>query len=214
MTDSTKLNVQPREMIGKSSHRLASAGQIPAVLYGHGRQPMHLAVDRHEFEMLLAHHAAGSTLVSLNIDGQSKAVDAMVKEVQMNPVKTTPMHIDFQEVSMDEAFQATVSIRIVGDSPGVRTGGLLVTNMHSLTIEAKAKDLPEAIEVDISGLEVGMSLHVSDITPPAGVTIADDPEGIVCSVAAAHIETPEEEEAALAEGQEPEVIGKKAEDEE
>lgn len=217
MTESTTLNVSPRDVIGKSAHRLAPAGLIPAVLYGHGREPLPLSVDRHEFEMLLAHHAAGAALVSLKIEGHSKPVSAMLKEVQMSPVKTVPIHIDFLEVSMDEAVHASVSIHLVGESPGVKAGGLLVTNMHSLNIEAKAKDLPEVIEVDISGLQVGTSLHVGDVVPPAGIRILDDPEGIICSVGAAHVVTLEEEEAeaaAAAEEAEPELIGRKSDEEE
>ncbi len=102
MTATSELAAAPREIIGKSSRRLARAGQIPAVLYGRGRDAMAIAVDRHDFELFMSHHAAGAALVELKLEGEKKPVNAMVREVQRSPIKGNVLHIDFVAVSMTE----------------------------------------------------------------------------------------------------------------
>lgn len=210
MTASSELTAYPRETIGKASRRLAHSGRIPAVLYGAGRDPIPLAIERHDFDLFTAHHAAGSTVVELRIEGESKPVNAMIREVQHSSVKGTPMHVDFLSVSMNKPVHAVVPLHLVGDSEGVKAGGILTVNLHELNVEAKPGDMPEAVESDVSALEVGDSLQLSDITPPAGVTLLDDPETVVASVLAPRLES--EEEASL-EAAEPEVVGKPSEEE-
>jgi large subunit ribosomal protein L25 len=189
---------------------MAGTGEIPAVLYGAGRdEALSLAVDRHGFELLMAHHAAGSTLVELEIEGENKRVNAMIREMQTNPVKGTIVHVDFFEVALDVAIHAVVSVRLVNDAVGVKAGGVLTTERHELNVEAKPAELPRFIEVDVSALEIGDAVHVGDVVPPKGVTLLDDPEGVIASVAPP---TSEEVEA-TAEGAEPEVIGAKAAEE-
>lgn len=210
MTASTSLSASPREMIGKSSKRLGHVGLIPAVVYGPDREPISIAVDRHDFELFIGHHAAGSVIVALAIEGQKKAISAMIRDVQRSAVKGNIMHIDFIEVAMDKPVHATVALHLVNDPEGVKSGGVLTVNTHEVSIEAKPKDLPDAIEVDVAALQIGDSLHVSDVVVPAGVTILDDPEAIVASVQAPRVE---EEEPSL-EAAEPEVIGKSEAEEE
>jgi len=210
MTASNALTALPRDMIGKSSTRLAHVGQIPAVLYGRGREPLSIAIDRHEFELFSVHHG-GATLVELKVEGEKKPVNVMVREIQRSPVKGNVLHVDFVAVSMTEAIHAAVPLHLVGDSAGVKVGGVLTVNMHELNVEALPGDLPEALEWDVAGLEMGDSLQVGDITPPKGITLLDDAEAIVASVQAPRAE---EEVVEEAEAAEPELIGAKEETEE
>ncbi len=206
MTDTTAIEVQPRDVIGKANRRLKSAGQIPAVLYGTGREATALAVDRHDFEYMMQHHGTGATIVKMKIAGESDQIDAIIKDVQVSPVKGHVIHIDFMTIRMDEVLQAAAPMNFVGDSPGVKEGGVLLHDLREFSIEALPKDLPESIDVDISQLELGGSMSVADVTAPAGVTILDDPETTICSVT-----LPTIEEEVVAEGEElieePELIG-------
>jgi len=210
MTASTILTAYDRDVIGKASHRLAAENRIPAVLYGTGRESLSISLDRHEFELMIAHHSTTSTIFELAVEGEKKPVNALIREMQTNPVKGTIIHVDFLAVAMDQLITAAISLRYVNDPAGVRAGGVLTTNFHEINVEAKPGDLPEAIEVDIASLEIGDSLHVSDIVVPAGVTILDDPEEVLISVQAPRLEVEEEIEG---EEVEPEVIGEKAEEE-
>lgn len=212
MTASSSLSATPRELIGKTSKRLGRDGMIPAVLYGPGRDPLPVAIDRHDFELFIAHHSAGSSVVDLTVEGQKKAIPAMIREVQRSVVRGTVQHIDFIEISMNKAVHAVVPLHLVNDPEGVKAGGVLTTNIHELNVEAKPADLPEVIEADVAALEVGDSLHVSDVVAPTGVTILDDPEAIVASVQAPRVEV--EEVAGEEEMAEPEVIGKAEAEEE
>ena len=206
MTETTSLNVQPRETIGKANRRLAEASQIPAVLYGAGRESMALAIDRHDFEVFMAKQGAGATLVELKIDGESEIVNAIIKEVQVSPVKSQMLHVDFLAIRMDQAIEAAVALSFVGDSEGVKAGGVLMQSLHAIQVSALPKDLPESIEFDITSLEIGDTVHASDIVAPAGVEIIEDADAIVCSVTTPMAEEEEpEEELELEEGEVPEI---------
>jgi large subunit ribosomal protein L25 len=211
MSASITLSAFPRTVVGKANRRLSGEGRIPAVLYGPGRDTLPLAIDRHDFELLMSHHASGSMLVELEIEGEKKPINAMIRELQTSSVKGQIVHVDFLAVQMNKPVHAVVALRFVNDPAGVKAGGVLTTNFHEVNVEAKPADLPEAIEVDIAALEVGESLHVSDIVAPAGVTILDDAEEVLASVQPPRVEI---EEEAAAEEVEPELIGGKGEEEE
>jgi large subunit ribosomal protein L25 len=211
MTAASELSATPRTKTGKTAHSLAAEGKVPAILYGPGREALPIAIDRHEFEMFTTHHSAGSTIVELKIEGEAKPVNAMLREVQHSAVKGTVLHVDFQEVSMNKLIHAVVALTLVNDPVGVRAGGTLTINVHELNVEGKPGDLPDHIEVDASGLEIGDALHISDIVAPKGIRLLDDVELVVASVQAPRVEV--EEEAAV-EVAEPEIIGSKAETEE
>lgn len=210
MAESTVLTVFPRTVVGKANQRLGAEGQIPAVLYGMGREALSIGLDRHDFELFMSHHAAGSTLVEIQIEGEKKPVNAMIRELQTSPLKGTILHVDFMAVSLDIAIHAVVSIRLINDPAGVKAGGVLTTDKHEVNVEAKPKDIPEFIEVDVSALEVGDSLHVSDVVAPKGVTLLDDADAIIASVIPPTVEVEPEEAAVQAE---PELIGSKSEEE-
>jgi len=210
MAVSTVLRVFPREIIGKANRRLAHDNRIPAVLYGPGRETLSLSVDRHDFELLMSHHAAGSLIVELEVEAEKKPVNAMIREMQVSPVKGEIMHVDFLVVQMNKPVHAVVTLRFINDPAGVKAGGILTTNFHEINVEAKPADLPESIEVDVEALEVGDSLHVSDIVAPKGVTILDDPEEVLASVQAPRVEVEVEE---VVEEAEPEIVGTTPEEE-
>ena len=211
MTESTAITARVRETMGKANRRLAAAGEIPAVLYGPGRDTVALSLDRHDFELMMSQHGGGSTIVTIALEGEKKPVNAVIREVQHSPVKGTIMHVDFLAIRMDQKLQATVSFHFVGESPGVKAGGVLMHSMRELMVEALPADLPDSLDVDISGLEIGQSVTVADLTAPEGVEITDDPEGVVCSVTVPTAEPTEEELAA--EAAEPEVIGEEVSEE-
>lgn len=209
MAEAIEIAASPRDVIGKANRRLAAEGKIPAVLYGHDKATKVLAVDRHDFELLMSHHSAGSTIVLLTIEGEKKPVNAVIKEVQHSPVKGDILHIDFQVIRMDELIHVTMAIRYVGDPAGVKAGGILTENVHSVNVEALPKDLVEAIEVDVSALEIGDSLRLGEVAVPPDVKILDDADEILCSVLPPAVVV--EEEVAVGEEVEgePEVIGEK-----
>jgi large subunit ribosomal protein L25 len=208
MTASTLLPVFTRDVIGKASHKLAQSNRIPAVLYGPGRETVSLSVDRHAFELLMTHHAAGSMIVELQVEGEKKPINAMIRELQHSPVKGEIVHVDFLVIQMNVAVNAAIALHFINDAAGVKAGGILSTSIHEINVEAKPGDLPEAIDVDVAALEIGDVLHVSDIVAPKGVTITDDPEAVLVSVQAPRVEVEEEE---VSETAEPELIGGKAE---
>lgn len=209
MTVTNELTVSPRTVIGKSSRRLAGAKQIPAVLYGVGREAMPVAVDRHDFEQWATYHSAGSGMVELKIEGEKNTIPALVRDIQHSAVKGTILHIDFLAVAMDKVVSASVPLRLLNDPEGVREGGVVAVSLHEITVEALPAELPEAIEWDISALKLGDTLHLSDITAPAGITFTDDPESIVVSVQLPRLEV---EEEADTEATEPELVGAAPED--
>ena len=210
MSESTVLNVFQRTVIGKASRRLTDQGRIPAVLYGMGRDAMSIEVERHDFEQFMSHHSAGSTLVEIQIDGEKKPVNAMIRELQTSPIKGNILHVDFMAVSLNKPVHAVVALRFANDPAGVKAGGVLTIDKHDLNIEAKPAEIPETIELDVSALEVGDSLHVRDVTAPKGVTLLDDMDAIIASVTPPTVVVEEEE---VAETAEPEVIGAKPEEE-
>lgn len=207
--DAVALVAHTRETVGHANRRLTSTHQIPAVVYGKGHDNTPVALDRHDFENFMIHHGA-TGLVHLKIDGEKKAVNAVIRDIQYSAVKGNVLHVDFLAVRMDEAIHATVPIHLVNDPEGVRAGGVLTVNVHELSIEALPGDLPESIEHDVAALNVGDTVHISDLAIPEGVKILDDPETIVASVQAARAEV---EEAPAEEAAEPEVIGEKPEEE-
>jgi len=207
MSESTVLNVYPRDKIGKANRQLAGSDRIAAVLYGMGRDAMPISVGRHDFELLMSHHVSSSLLVELKLEGEKKPLHAMIREMQVGPVKGNILHVDFMAVDMNETVHAAIALHLVNDPEGVKAGGVLTVDRHELNVEAKPGDLPESIDVDVSALEVGDSLHVRDVVPPKGVVLLDDPDGILASVTPPTVAT--EEETAVAE---PELIGKATEE--
>ena len=206
-----------REVIGKKVKSLRREGLLPAVVYGHNTEPISISLDYRQASKKLD-SISPSALVILDIDGEKHYT--LVRDKQRNPVRRTIMHVDFQAVSLTETVRADVTVTLIREAPAVETYfGILVPSLEQISIECLPTNLPDNIEVDISGLtEIGDSILVRDLIAPDGVDILNDPEDVVVVVIAQAAEEEEEveEELELEEGMEPEVLerGKREEDEE
>jgi large subunit ribosomal protein L25 len=189
-----KLAAENRSEAGKgAARRLRASGRVPAVLYGHGTKPQHLSVDARQFGQALRTDAGVNVLISLEV-GRDQHL-ALAKEIQRHPVKGNLIHVDFIQVRRGEKVHVQVSVRLVGESPGVREGGIADQDLYQLNVEAEVTAVPEAIEADVSGLGIGDVLRVGDLKAPGGAVILDDPEAAVVSVVAPTVEAePEAEE--------------------
>ncbi len=212
---SAQLSATPRDGTGKGSARsLRAQGRIPAIIYGHGREPQPLAIDTRELEKLLSRISAESTVIELSMDGRSART--LIREIQRHPFKRQILHVDFQELVAGETVTVRIPIVLTGIPEGVRVdGGILDQTMRELEIEVDPANIPNHIEVDVNPLRIGDSVHVRDIALPEGVELVGDADSTVCVVSAprAVVETvapTEEVEVAP----EPEVIGKAKKEEE
>jgi large subunit ribosomal protein L25 len=222
MVANATLTAQPRTGAGKSVVRkLRAVGRTPAVLYGHGEQTRQLTVDTHELGVLFSRIPVESTIIQLSVEGEGD-VRALVREVQIQPSSRRILHVDFYQVHAGERIDVEVPLHFVGAAAGVKAGGILHPNFNVLPIRCLSEQIPEAIDVDVSALEIGDSLHASQLVLPAGAITDMDPEAVLCSVtppAVVVVEVPAEaEEAAAAEAAaapaEPEVIRRRPEKEE
>jgi large subunit ribosomal protein L25 len=216
----TKLTAERRDDHGKGvARKLRAAGRIPAVLYGHDQDTVPLSVDARDMFHTLHTSAGFNVLVDLMVDGTEHLV--LPREVQQNHVKGSIVHVDFLAVSRTEKIQVDVEVIAVGEAPGVKQGGVVDHHLREVAIECFPQDVPEHLEADVSRMDLGDTLHVSDLVAPRGVTILTSPEEAVLAVIIpavlrteadltiageepAVVEPTEEEEAAApAEGEEP-----------
>jgi large subunit ribosomal protein L25 len=206
---SAQLNASPRADVGKGAARtLRRDGKIPAVIYGHARDPQPLAIDQRELERLLSHIAAESTVIELSFDGAMART--LIREIQRHPFKRQILHVDFQELVAGEKVTVNVPILLVGVPDGVRNeGGVLDQTMRELAIHVDPADIPNHIDVDVTSLTIGRSIHVSDLTLPEGVEVLDDEDATICVVSAPRAVVEEAPAEVVVEGpEEPEVIGR------
>jgi large subunit ribosomal protein L25 len=165
---------------------LRSTGKVPAVIYGHGREPQPLMVGGIELGRMLESITPESTIVEVSIGGQ--AVKALIREIQRHPIKPGILHIDFQEVHADEKIRIEVPVHLVGIPDGVRNqGGVLDQVLRTVAIEVLPADIPERVELDVTVLTIGKSLHVSELKIPKA-TILTDASLTVATVVAPRVE--------------------------
>jgi large subunit ribosomal protein L25 len=205
-----------REQRGKGSARKArAAGEIPAVLYGQGEEPLAVAVKARDFDLMLREQKSGNPIVNLNVG--TGEYTALVRDVQYDPLTHGILHIDFQLISLTETVDVEVPVHLEGIAVGVKDhGGILEQILRHVEVRSLPTDIPSALTLDVSSLNIGDSLHVRDLGLP-GVTILSDPTSTVATVVPPTVV----EEAAPAEpveavaGTEPELIakGKKEEEE-
>lgn len=214
MATQATLSAVPRTVTGKGAARaLRRAGRIPAVIYGHHREPLALDVDATQATRLLQAIGAAATLVEVTIAG-AEPVKVLIREVQRNPVRPVDViHLDFFEISGDEKITVEVPVHLTGIPDGVRnSGGVLDHLLHKLEIRVFPKDLPDHIEVDVTALTIGHGVFVRDITV-ANAEILNEPGQPVCTVVPPRTEA-SEAPTPVAEVAEPELIRKpKAEEE-
>jgi len=202
-----QLTVTPREGTGRSaSRRLRKAEKIPAILYGKHTKPESVAVSAPEFVKLLKEIRGSAALIELKRDAGTTAL-SFLQEIQRDPITDKYLHLDLQEVKENEKMIINVTIHTAGEAYGVKTeGGILETASHRLRIRCLPKDLPAFIEVDITNLKVGETIHVSELKPLAGVEFLDDKNQavVICVEPPAEevVETPAADAAAVgADGQ-------------
>ena len=202
------LVAEVRDATGKGAARkLRAAGRIPAVVYGRGTESRAISVDPKALVQLLQKSDAGmNTLIELSVDGTAKTV--LVKELQRDPVRGRPLHTDFYLVDLDQKVEVSVPIHLTGRAPGVELGGILDHPLREIELECLPRAIPESIDVDVSALDVGDSIHVRDLELPEGVSVQSDVNLAVASVVAPVVveepvaEEVEEGEEAVAEGEE------------
>jgi large subunit ribosomal protein L25 len=179
-----QLSATARPGTGKGAARsLRRDGRLPAVIYGHAREPLALSVPERDFERLLEKVAAENTVIELHIDGSMSRT--LIREIQRHPVKRNVLHVDFQELVAGERVIVRIPIVLQGIPDGVRhAGGILSQIMQELECRVDPLNMPGRIEVDVTSVTIGHSVHVSEITIPEGVEVLDDPESAVAIVAA------------------------------
>jgi large subunit ribosomal protein L25 len=219
MANKATLKAVPRSETGKNwARKMRATGRIPAVVYGHHEETRMLSVDAHELDLLFSRVHWQNAIIGLEIEGERAGVRALVREVQSHPFRGDVLHVDFQQIHAGEKVNVEIPIRLIGaaNAPGVKVGGILMNTISDLEVRCLADRIPEVIEIDVSHLEIGDSIHLREITLPEGVEALIDGERTICSVTPPTVvaaEEPTEEAAATAE---PEVIkrGKEEEEEE
>jgi large subunit ribosomal protein L25 len=205
MPDTTVLEIAPRTELRKQNRSLRARGEVPGVIYGHRVDPVSVALPRREFER--AFHKVGRTqLLDLKMDGEGGSRKVLVREVQYDPRANVVLHVDFYQVNLKEKITADVPVVLVGESPAVqRRDGELQQNVNSLRVSCLPADIPEHIEVDVSGLEaVDDSIRVGQLNVPPECDVLNDPEELVVKISV--IREVEEEEVVVAEGEEGEAV--------
>jgi large subunit ribosomal protein L25 len=200
------IEVHKREKVGKGSNRKArSRGQIPAVVYGSGKDSVPIQVDRKTFIDLMKKAGSETPLFLLKLTDTGQERHAMVRDMQVDPVSRQVIHIDFQRVEMTEKIRVTVPIELVGNAVGAKLGGMVDFVTRDVQVECLPGDIPKHVDLDVTNIEVGQHAEAKDLTMPNGVVLADEPEKVILSIHHARLEEATEAEAA-AERAEPEVI--------
>ncbi len=194
MSDEIKIKAESRTEFGKgAARRIRRSDKVPAVIYGHGNDPIHVSLPGHE-TMLAIKHGGSNALLYLEIDGKEHL--ALTKQIQSDPIKGFLEHIDFVEVRKGEKVTVDVSIHLVGEAS---PDALVVTENTTVSLEAEATNIPEFIELSIEGADVGTQYHASDLVLPTGSLLLSDDDMMVVNVT--HAPTEEEVEAELEEAE-------------
>ena len=211
------IKAEKRDVFGKNAaRRLRKEGGIPVILYGADTDTVPLIIKKKDLFNILKSESGENTIFKVSFN--SKTTNAMIKEIQRDPVSDEILHTDFIQIAMDKVIEVSVPLLFEGEAIGVKAeGGFVDVTTREVEIECLPRDIPEQIAIDISGLHLNQSLKIKDLSPPGGVQILNDPNTVIV-----HIEPPqaeevveEEKEEVIREEEEPEVIRKeKAEEEE
>jgi len=188
---SVPLKAFPRTLLQRGAvKKLRASGRVPATIYGRQAKPQNLEVSSEEISDLLHHSASENLLVDLSVENDARAKRlALVQEVQHHPLNGHVLHVDFHEVAENEKITISVPVETSGEAAGVKTGGGSLTHvLLKLKVRSLPKDLPEQITIDVTALEIGKSVHLGEIVPPAGVEILGDKHLTVVAVAAPRAE--------------------------
>jgi large subunit ribosomal protein L25 len=199
----TKLVVKTRERLGsRETRRLRKQGLVPGVLYGAG-DPVSICVEERELRRALTGAGGLHSILDVEIDGTGKAHASILKEWQVDKVRGGVTHVDLHEVRLDQPITASVSVHLTGgeNAPGVKEGGVLSQPLREIQVSALPLEVPEHIDLDVSHMQTGDTLRISDIDVGEGVTLLDEPETVVATVTAPTREVEPEETLEGAEGE-------------
>lgn len=207
------LEASRRERTGsRYARRVREQGGLPAVLYGHGQAPLPVTLGAHS---AVRHILAGEKVFNLALEGVTETV--LVKDIQYDHLGRAVIHVDLERVNLDERVATNLSLRLKGEAAGLKTAGaILVAQTLEIEVECRVSDILEHLDVDISAMQVGDVLHAGDIRLPEGFELIEDEETLVAMIKVTVAEEPVVAEAGAAEGAEaePEVVGRKKEDDE
>lgn len=183
MAQST-LFVTKRNGVGKSTARkIRREGFTPAVLYGREMRPISLTVNPIDLKKALSTEAGENTLLEIHVKGGEEITKiALLREVQYDNLTSRPIHFDFQEILMKELITVKVPVEIVGKAPGIQEGGILEEILREIEVKCLPASIPNVIEVDVSQLGIGDSMHIGDLTLPEGVTVLHDPDETIITM--------------------------------
>jgi large subunit ribosomal protein L25 len=206
MPDDLTLTAEPRTEKGsRPAGRLRRRGKVPAVVYGLESETLNVSVPARELAHILAGEAGANALITLRLDGDEALT--LARQIQRHPTRGDLVHVDFVRIRRDVAVEAEIPVHLEGEPAGVRDGGVLEQLLFTLSIEAKPEDIPTAIEVDVSALEINDQIRLSELTVPPGVSLQHEEEELVVQVIPPRVEEEpvvEEVEGEEVEGEVPE----------
>ena len=184
MSEVAKLQAKVREGSGKGvARKMRAAGRVPAVVYGPEGEAQSLSIDAHEAITLFGGISVENTIVALDIEGEKGPVDTLIRDVQMHPFKPNLLHLDFYKVTKGQTLQVQVPLHFEGTPAGVRlSSGILEQHVHDIEVRCVPSKIPDHLEIDVTDLELGDSLHVSDLQAPDGVEILTEADRTLCIV--------------------------------
>ena len=202
-----KLQVRERERRGSAdARRLRREGFIPGVLYGNGKEPHAICIPERELRRVLTGSSGLHAILDVVLEGQKTTHASILKDFQTDPLRGHISHVDLQEVRLDQAIQASVTVQLVGEPEGVKEGGVLSQVQREINVEALPMEIPDHIDLDVSGMAIGDTLRLAELPVREGVKYLDDPEETVLATVTlpTRVEEPEVEAEELPEGEVPE----------
>ncbi len=205
-----KISCIPRDITGtRVSRRLRKEDFVPGVIYGKGKTPENISVARKDIDKVIRYHGENAIL-ELSLNG--KEMDAMIKEVQKDPIQGTVTHLDLYQISKDQKVQVSVPIHLL-NTDMLPADSALVRQLDEIEIECAANIIPRNIEVDVEGLKIGHAIHISDISFAEGITVLEDEEAVIVSLSQSRVEEEDVEEEEEDEEAEPVLIGSEEDEE-
>jgi len=190
-----KLQVKERESRGSAdARRLRREGFIPGVLYGRGKEPQTICVPERDLRRVLTGQGGLHAILDVVVEGRQTTHASILKDYQQDPIRGHISHIDLQEVRLAQPIQASVNVQLVGEPAGAKEGGVLSQVQREINVEALPMEIPEHIDLDVSGMAIGDTLRLADLAPMDGVTYLDNPEETVLATVTlpTRVEEPEE----------------------
>jgi large subunit ribosomal protein L25 len=198
-----KLQVKERESRGSAdARRLRKAGFIPGVLYGNGKKPYAICIPERELRRVLTGAGGLHAILDVFLEGQKTTHASILKDYQQDPIRGHISHVDLQEVRLDQPIQASVTVQLVGEPAGAKEGGVLSQVQREINVEALPMEIPEHLDLDVSGMEIGDTLRLADLPAREGVTYLDNPEETVLATVGLPTREVEPEPEELEEGEE------------